>query len=378
MIKQHILPGTKKIAVLRANGLGDFMFVLPALQAIRETYPQAEIVYLGKNWHKDFLHQRPSPIDKVIAIPNIKGVGEENNQLEDKKEQNLFFERMQQEQFDLALQLHGGGKYSNPFIKKLGAKITAGLKTPDAEPLTISIPYIYYQHEILRYLEVVSFIGATTSRINPKVEITREEIEEAKPFLRHTSYAVLHPGASDLRRRWHPERFAYLGDFLAQQGLPVYITGTKEEEETVSKVVSHMRKKAINLCSKLSLRGLTGLLSQTEIVIANDTGPLHLAEALGTPTVGIYWCGNLINATPLTRTLNRALPSWITICPLCGTDIARPGFPFEYEKTNCSHLTSFVNAVSTEEVISAVTHLLDQTTITKKRYKDKPFHFFHK
>src|SRR6478752_5112558 len=107
------LPDIHKIAVLRANALGDFIFTLPALEALRKTYPQAEIVLLGLPWHASFLAQRPSPIDRVIIVPPYEGVSSEwpcaVPQQNNSTEVASFFACMQQEHFDLAIQIHGGG-----------------------------------------------------------------------------------------------------------------------------------------------------------------------------------------------------------------------------------------------------------------------------
>ena len=102
----------------------------------------------------------------MIVLPPTKGVSEPPEYRDDPIEQERFFEAMRQEHFDLALQIHGGGRYSNPFLLNLGAKVTVGLKTPDAVPLDRWIPYIYFQSEILRYLEVVSLVGAPPTRLN--------------------------------------------------------------------------------------------------------------------------------------------------------------------------------------------------------------------
>src|SRR5690554_1331687 len=113
-INLNFIPNVKKIAILRANALGDFVFVLPALQALKETYKEAEIVYLGKAWHKEFLAGRPGPIDRVITIPKCNGLPREFDKVENETEVKSFFQQMQEESFDIAFQMHGGGKHSNP------------------------------------------------------------------------------------------------------------------------------------------------------------------------------------------------------------------------------------------------------------------------
>ncbi len=94
-----------KIAVLGANGLGDFIFALPALEALRVTYPKAEIVLFAKKWHANFLANRQGPIDRVVVVPISKGVNEEPGLVENLAEHEQFFKAMAQERFDLAIQL---------------------------------------------------------------------------------------------------------------------------------------------------------------------------------------------------------------------------------------------------------------------------------
>ncbi|MBE7549548.1 MAG: glycosyltransferase family 9 protein [Anaerolineales bacterium] len=343
----------RKIAVLRANALGDFIFILPAMEALRAAYPEAEIVLLGRNWHAEFLAGRPGPIDRAIVIPPSRGLSrEEDYEEEDPAELDRFFAAMATEQFDLAFQLHGGGRYSNPFIRRLGARMTAGLATPDAAPLDRIVPYIYFQPEILRYLEVVGLVGATTTWLEPRLCVTAQDLAEAcrlVPELADRPVVALHPGATALRRRWPVESFAAVGEALRAAGAHVVVTGVDAEKDIVAGVVEAMQGQAQNLCGQLSLGGLAGLLSRCRVVVSNDSGPLHLAAAVGTATVGIYWCGNLINYGPLTRVRHRPLVSWRLNCPLCGRNCI---------EDNCDHSPSFVADISVEEVTLAGLDLL--------------------
>ncbi len=169
------------MAVLRANGIGDFILALPALEALRSAYPQAQVVLLGRRWHRDFLTGRPGPVDRVVVVPTCRGVTEEPGRREDPEELARFFEEMAQEGFDLALQLHGGGRYSNPLVHRLGARVTAGLRTPDAPPLDRWVPYVYFQHETLRYLEVASLVGALAPPVlEPRLTVTQRDL--ASPY----------------------------------------------------------------------------------------------------------------------------------------------------------------------------------------------------
>ena len=338
------VPDIRKIAVLRANALGDFIFALPALEVLRVTYPEAEIVLLAKKWHANFLANRPGPVDRVIVVPVSKGVNEEPGLMENLAEQEQFFKDMNQERFGLAIQLHGGGRYSNPFLLRFGARMTVGLKTPDAAPLDRWLPYIYFQPEIIRYLEVVSLIGAKATVLEPRISVIKEDLVEARRVVpgQEKPLVALHPGASDPERRWPPEKFAAVGDALATAGEQIVVTGTKEEEHLVNAVITAMKAEAQNLCGCLSLGGLAGLLSRCRVLVSNDSGPLHLAAVVGTATVGIYWCFNLVTAGILTRSCHRPVVSWRLTCPVCGIDRSR---------NSCDHHASFVADILTEEVI---------------------------
>ena len=228
--------------------------------------------------------------------------------------------------------------------------MTVGLKTPEAPPLDRWIPYIYFQHEVLRYLEVVSLVGAVTNRLVPHITVTNEDRAEVARVVPDSDRALvaLHPGAGDPRRRWPAERFAALGDALVAAGAQVVVTGTKSERGTVEAVLSNMCREAYNLTERLSLGGLAGLFERCRLVISNDSGPLHLACAVGAPTVGIYWCFNMINASQLTRARHRPFVSWQLGCPVCGCNHAY---------ANCEHEASFVSDISTEAVMDAALDL---------------------
>jgi ADP-heptose:LPS heptosyltransferase len=265
----------------------------------------------------------------------------------------MFQRSVQPEAFDLAVQVHGGGKNSNPFLLRCGARLSVGLRAPDAVALDRWVPY--FQPETLRCLEVVALVGATTRAIEPRLQATPADLSQSCRVVEQTPrpLAVLHPGASAPARRWPAERFARVGDALAQRGCHVVLTGVAEEQDTVDEVLHRMRHAAQDACGHLTLNGLAGLLARAAILVCNDTGPLHVAMALGTPTVGIYWCGNLINAGPFSRTWNRPVVSWRSTCPTCGVNTLA-------EK--CPHGHPPVDDVCVEEVVGHALDLLGRRT----------------
>ncbi|SFN79775.1 ADP-heptose:LPS heptosyltransferase [Nitrosospira briensis] len=369
MTPAYLLSVPRKIAVLQAKALGDFIVTLPALGAIKETYPNAELVLLAKPWVKEFLARRPSVIDRVINVPALAGV---NDPVETKGRVNnansgsggpveveLFYEAMQAEKFDVIMHLQGDGKAVNPFINKLGAGLTVGMGNPKAEPIDRFIPYVHYQSEVLRNLEIAALIGACTTRLEPHLEVTETDEQETaflKEIIKDKRYVVIHAGADDTRRLWPAGKFANVADSLIERGYEVVLTGTPKEEKIIASVMQAMNRAAIP-CTSMKLGGLAALLQKSELVISNDTGPLHLAQAVGSPTVGIFWAPNMLNWGPLNRNRHRLAISWQLECPQCGVKPVSP-WPFQPVVSGCDHPYSFVESVSAGEVLELASELL--------------------
>jgi len=361
--------GVRRIAVLRANGLGDLMFALPALDALRAAYPQAELTLLGSAWHHDFLAGRPGPVDRVEVVPASAGVRVDAPAATE-AELEAFFAAQRGRGYDLAFQLHGGGASSNPFVTRLGARRTYGLRDVDAPPLDRTVPYRHYQHDAMRFLEVVALAGAAPVTLAWRLPARSADAAEAERVLAaaqpdpravqvhrgaaddpgSSSLVVLHPGASDARRRWAPERFAAVADRLADAGARVLLVGAAHDARLTAAVIASARVPVTDLAGRLSLGGLAGLLARARVVVGNDSGPLHLAEAVGAATVGIYWCGNVITAAPLTRTRHRIHESWCLVCRVCGADTTR---------RRCAHDPSFVDDVEPGPVADSALDLLE-------------------
>ncbi|MGX5656672.1 glycosyltransferase family 9 protein, partial [Geodermatophilus nigrescens] len=153
------VPGVTRIAVLRANFLGDLVLTLPALEALRAAYPDAEVTYLGAPWHPGLLEGRPGPWDRVVVVPPWPGLRDEPGADRGSLAVRRFLAEQRAEGYDLAVQLHGGGGNSNPLVAALGARVTAGARDTGAPPLDRWLPYAHDQHEVLRCLDVVGLVG---------------------------------------------------------------------------------------------------------------------------------------------------------------------------------------------------------------------------
>ncbi|GGH45514.1 LPS biosynthesis-related glycosyltransferase [Microbacterium album] len=344
-----------KIAVLRGGGLGDLLFAMPAVDALAEAYPEAEIVLLGTPMHRELLQDRPGPVARVEVLPRARGVYGADGE-DDPRATGVFMQRMRGEAFDLACQLHGGGRYSNPFLLALGARHTVGTATADAAPLERTLPYVYYQHEVLRRLETVALAGAPSTGPEPSVFVTAAERVRARDMVGtgRAPLAVIHPGATDPRRRWPADRFVEIAARCASDGMRVALVGEGDDTPLADGVARRAARAAgrtvgdavFSLAGRLTLSDLAGVLAVADVFIGNDSGPRHLAHAVGTPTASVYWVGNLINAGPLTRRSHRVQLGWTTHCPVCGRDATQVG----WTAPRCEHDVSFVAEVPVDAV----------------------------
>ena len=206
-------PDVRRIAVLRGGGLGDLLFAMPAMEALAAAYPDAEIVLLGSPGHRALLEGRPSPVARVEELPLAPGVREEPGREPDGEAILAFRRRVLRDGgIDLGVQLHGGGRNSNPFLLALQPLHTVGSATPDAAPLERTLPYVYYQHEVMRGLEVAGLAGARPAILEPRIQVTERDHAAASAFMSigDRPLVAVHPGATDPRRRWPPERFAHV------------------------------------------------------------------------------------------------------------------------------------------------------------------------
>ncbi|MBG6223518.1 ADP-heptose:LPS heptosyltransferase [Arthrobacter sp. CAN_A2] len=354
----------RRIAVLRGGGLGDLMFAMPALSALEARYPDAAITLLGMPGHAALLAGRPGPVASVLVLPVSPGVrpGDEEPGAVD-----AFFAGIEGS-FDLAVQLHGGGRNSNPFLLRLGARHTVGTRTTDAAALERTIPYVYYQHEVFRALEVVGLAGARPVDLEARVSVLPEEVDRAAQLTGDGAVVALHPGATDPRRRWPSSSFADVAVRAAADGCDVVVVGDATDVPAAEEIVrlalaqdptAHVR----SLAGRLSLGELTGVLHRSAVLVGNDSGPRHLAQAVGTPTVGVYWIGNVINAGAVGRTLHRVHFSWVTHCPVCGVDITQVGWTAE----RCEHDDSIVATVQPEAVYADVAELRATSLLLRGR-----------
>jgi ADP-heptose:LPS heptosyltransferase len=287
------LDHVRSVAILRARtGLGDLLCGVPALRALRRRLPDAHITFITYGEMAPVVDRMAAHVDELVAFPGWPGIPERPV---DDPRRAAFVAAMRERGFDLALQAYGANPAANAATAALGARRTGGFFLPgevEAVDLSVQLPYPQHRHEIDRHLDLMALLGAPSTDRALEFPLTEQDAAEAAALELPEPYALVHPGATSSSRRWPVERFAAVADALAGRGLHVAVTGVPGEEELTAAVRAAMRAPALDLCGRTSLGGFAALLGGAALIVSNDTGAAHLAEAVGTPCVTVFLAGD--------------------------------------------------------------------------------------
>jgi ADP-heptose:LPS heptosyltransferase len=297
----------RKIAVFRALQLGDLLCAVPALRALRQAYPDAEIVLLGLPWSTAFVNRFSVYVDSMIHFPGYKGLPE---QPYDEAAFQSFVSHMCRERFDLLLQMQGNGTIVNDFILHLGARHVAGYH--NSQSLIGSPLFMHYPegiHEVQRHLQLMQHISinGTPEMEFPVTATDKKELEDLLLPLVPQRYVCIHPGSRAAWRQWPPSHFALLADYCIEQGYTAVITGTADEALITQEVIKCMKHPAIDLTGKTSLGCMAAVLADAYLLISNCTGVAHIAAATQTRSIVISMDGEPERWGPMNQHLHTAI-----------------------------------------------------------------------
>lgn len=290
-------PQVRRVAVVRLRvGLGDLLASVPALRALRAARPDVEVTVITFPGVEAVLRRQAAYVDEMLPFPGHPGIAERRARLDLLP---AFLRAARARRFDLAIQMYGGQRTANEITDLLGARRTGGFFTPGAwtPDLSTHLPYPFRAREVRRHLDLVEYLGVPPGSEALEFPLTDADRHEAAEVHRHHAlrpggYAVVHPGASAESRRWPAERFAAVADGLAAQGLQVVVSGVAAERRLTAETIRHMRAPAVDLCGATTLGGFAAVLHRAAVLVANDSGPAHLAAALGVPSVTVFLAGD--------------------------------------------------------------------------------------
>jgi heptosyltransferase-1 len=290
----------KSILLIKLSAIGDVVHSLPLLEVLRKNFPEARIDWLveeeasqiveghrdldrailsrRKSWQKRFL----MPGQKVMVLREIR----------------QFLQDLRSTSYDLVIDLQGLFKSGlltglSRGRRKIG--FTGGAKEGSYLFLTEK-PYFfdYNKHALDRYLTVAEYLDCSLDSWKGDIPIRSSDRQAVEHFLREHSLdgevlVAINPVAKWDTKLWEEERFAFLADRLQEElSCKVIFTGSREDRPVIARIIERMGTTPLDLTGRTGLKELACLYSQCKFVISTDTGPMHIAAAVGTPVLALF------------------------------------------------------------------------------------------
>lgn len=303
----------KNILIIQTAFLGDVVLITPLLSALKEKFPEANLSVLVTPTGKEILACNPAISEIIVYDKKVTQQGFLNFL--------KIVKNIKEKRFDIAVLPHRSMRSALlTYLANIPVRI--GFKNSSGKIfLTHYVDYLKEKHEVERNLKLLDAVKMVMTNnyllsqiesktTNPNLQkrlqiyLSQEDKEFACKFLEskgcsnrdsisdsgiNSPLIGLNPGSVWATKRWLPERFAEVGDRLANDyGAKIIIFGTKQEAMISQQVIDNMKIPPISAVGQTNLKQLTSLIKMCNLFITNDSGPMHLAMAVNTPTVAIF------------------------------------------------------------------------------------------
>ena len=274
-----------RILIVKLGALGDVVHAIPVAAALRHAFPSARIDWLVSPKHREILDLVPV-IDRRLVMNDARMIP--------------AIRELRENRYDVAIDLQGLIK-SAALARASGAprvigftsryareKVASWFYTEAHDPGGGGMYHVDERHVVYTNLGVLETLGIHVTV--PEFPIDRVESAAASEIARATGgrYAILNPGAAWPNKRWMPARFGALAaELRARHGLTSVVTWGPGEEDLARAVVD-ASSGAATLSPKTAIADVVALARAAAVYVSGDTGPAHIATAVGTPIVGIY------------------------------------------------------------------------------------------
>ncbi|MFC1821287.1 lipopolysaccharide heptosyltransferase II [Thermodesulfobacteriota bacterium] len=319
----------QNVLVRATNWVGDVVMTIPALEAVKENFPDAALSVLAKPWVAPLLENLPY-VNEVVLYR--KGNGIPAGLIGTIK----TAAGLRKSKYDLAI------LFQNAFEAAMltyfaGIEFRVGYNTDGRSFLlshaVVRDDEILKIHQVEYYLNILRAMGwkapsrdpslaiAETDRVAVRRLLSSHGIESGNYLLGLSPGAIFGPA-----KRWPPERFALIGDRAVERwGAKVIIFGSRKEEEVCMAVSRSMQNPALNLCGMTSLGEAMALIKSCDLFVTNDSGLMHVAAAFNIPMIAIFGSTDSVATGPRSR--NARVVQNMMDCAPC----LKPECPREYE-----------------------------------------------
>ncbi|MDH5229050.1 MAG: glycosyltransferase family 9 protein [Gammaproteobacteria bacterium] len=333
------------ICIIRLSALGDICHVLPSIRCIQKAYPRAQITWIIGKLEAQML----------AGIEGIRFI-----EFDKKKGRRAFKElksKLKKQRFDLLLHMQTSAR-ANLIAWQIKAKIKVGFdwaRSREGHYLVCNrhLPAITKpQHQLEDFLDFPRYLKLDTSELRWDIPIPDANKHYLEQFIPANKKIIVVNACSSPSKRvfrnWSPHAYADVINYLQQESQRVVVLcgGLSQfERNTSEKIMTSCNKMPINLVGKTSIKQLLALLQQAELLITSDSGPAHMANAVGTPVIALHGATNPAQIGPYLS------QEWVV-------SVYAEGVKQEYQKSveqmpwgTRVHLENVMEMISSKQVI---------------------------
>ena len=278
----------RKILLVRTDRIGELLLTTPAFESVRESFPGAKITLIVKPSSSPVVEGNLS-VDSIIKLDPARDLDSFAKRLR-------FIRFLASPGFDIAI-IFNPNKFFNVASFLAGIPARVGYDRKLGFLLTKAIDdnkYLCEKHEIEYNLDLVKAAGAEILSRRLCFPFTgSDEAAAAKILARNgvigRAFVAVHPGTSNPEKLWPSERFSRLCDRMIDKfGVKVLLVGGDEERKAAGEVKAGMRNTAVDITGGLALKEFGALMKKSILLISSDSGPVHIASAVGTPVIALF------------------------------------------------------------------------------------------
>ncbi len=288
-----------RILIIKMSSIGDVVHSLPFLEVIRSNFPHSKIDWVVEEAALEILRGHPA-LDRIIVSRRKtwqKNLKKGFHVFSVAREARKLYKEIRSVKYDIVIDLQGlfrsgllvGLSRSEKKIGLSGAREGAGFFY---SPVKVN----YEQHAVDRYLQVAEFLGCDLSlHQDGRIPVSDRDRENVKALLSRIGpnddrpVVAINPVARWVTKMWDINRMALLAEKLQRElSCRIVFTGSPQDKRLIENVLEHMGEKPLNLSGRTSLKELACLYSRCRLLITADTGPLHIAAAMGCRVMAIF------------------------------------------------------------------------------------------
>jgi ADP-heptose:LPS heptosyltransferase len=302
----------RRVLLISATALGDTLFSTPAIRALKEKFPAWELEVLAHRVFGALLAHNPH-VSRLFTYPG------RNRRLA------TLARQLRRRAYDLAVILHGNDPEATLLASLTGSPFIIGsAKSPLAFAYSATVaPTDPYEHAIEQRLDYVRLLGADTADKRMDLFLSPADLEQGASLLTEKFGQVpplmmaLHPTGSDPYKWWPAASFIELGNFLYESyGAPLLIISGGADRPQAEAIAARLAGPSLVTGGRLPLLTAAALLSHCRLLVANDSGPLHMGLALGVPTIALIGADDPRRVGPYEAEWGAALHKREEVCGL--------------------------------------------------------------